>query len=224
MLEAWRCARGRRSAIKVGLLMCNRATGDESLRSQEPGKPQLVMRAPLMNLPECVVPASYSIRCFEPGDEHDWEEIIRDSFGDLGASFDKMMRSDNPYQPERVLLACCDGRPVATASAWYRPEWGENTGYLHMVGTHSSHTRKGLGFQVSLAALHRMIAEGRTSAVLQTDDFRIPAIKTYLKLGFEPLIVHENQPERWRDVFSAIGRPELVDRFFYVPSRNLRQD
>ena len=59
-----------------------------------------------------------------------------------------------------------------------------------------------------------MAAEGRTWAVLQTDDFRIPAVKTYLKLGFEPLIVHENQPKRWKDVFSAIGRPELIDKIF----------
>jgi len=194
--------------------MSNRRIGEDSQRPQETLKPQLVMRAPLANLPDCAVAASYSIKCFEPGDDYYWEEIIRDSFGDPGASFDEMMRSDASYRPERVLFVCFDRMPVATASAWYRPEWGENTGYLHMVGTHSSHRGKGLGFQASLAALHRMAAEGRTWAVLQTDDFRIPAVKTYLKLGFEPLIVHENQPKRWKDVFSAIGRPELIDKIF----------
>jgi mycothiol synthase len=193
-------------------MVCNRAEGNESPRPPGQGQPQLVMRAPLTNLPECKVPASYSIRHFQPGDEAGWDEIIRDSFKDPGNSFDKTMKSDKAYEPERVLFVCYNGKPVATAAAWHRPEWGENTGYLHMVGTHSSYAGRGLGLQASLAALHRMAAEGRTEAVLQTDDFRIPAIKIYLKLGFSPVIVHESQPARWKAVFNAIGRPDLIDK------------
>ena len=51
-----------------------------------------------------------------------------------------------------------------------------------------------------------MVREGRQRAFLSTDDFRLPAIRTYLKLGFEPYLVHENQRERWRKVLAAIGR------------------
>ena len=60
----------------------------------------------------------------------------------------------------------------------------------------SSEGGRGLGFHVSLACTHIMAAEGRTSAVLQTDDFRLPAIKSYLRLGFAPLLMHENQRQR----------------------------
>jgi len=76
---------------------------------------------------------------------------------------------------------------------------------LHMVGVAKKHTGKGLGFQVSLAALHQMAKEGSEFAVLQTDDFRLPAIKTYLKLGFKPVIVDENQIERWNAIFKQMG-------------------
>jgi mycothiol synthase len=58
-----------------------------------------------------------------------------------------------------------------------------------------------------------MRCEGRRRAELRTDDFRVAAIKTYLKLGFEPLLVAENQRRRWRDVLAAIGRGDLVERF-----------
>ncbi len=194
-------------------MACNRTQENESPRPPWEGKPQLVMTAPLTDLPDCEVPPSYSIRHFQPGDQAAWDEIIRDSFKDPNCSFDKIMKGDKAFQPERVLFVCCDGRPVATAAAWYKPEWGENTGYLHMVGTHSSHAGKNLGLQASLAAMHRMVAEGRTSAVLQTDDFRIPAIKIYLKLGYSPVIVHESQPARWRAVFESIGRPDLIEKY-----------
>jgi len=43
---------------------------------------------------------------------------------------------------------------------------------------------------------------------LETDDYRLPAIKTYLNLGFEPLLVHENQRDRWRNILSALGVQE----------------
>ncbi len=64
--------------------------------------------------------------------------------------------------------------------------------FLHMVGVLPSHGGKGLGFQVSLAALRQMKREGFTQSVLETDDFRIPAIVTYLKLNFQPEIIHDN--------------------------------
>ena len=191
-------------------MVCNRAQGNESPRPPGQGQPQLVMRAPLTNLPECKVPASYSIRHFQPGDEAGWDEIIRDSFKDPGNSFDKTMKSDKAYEPERVLFV------LATASRLRLQlrgtgRVGKNTGYLHMVGTHSSCGR-GLGLQASLAALHRMAAEGRTEAVLQTDDFRSRRSRSTSSSGFSPVIVHESQPARWKAVFNAIGRPDLIDK------------
>jgi len=158
----------------------------------------------LTNLPPLVLPKDYSIRCFKPGDEFAWENIIKDAFNYEEVSFKNSISSKKEFIPERVLFICHNDVPVGTATAWYDPKWGEMTGYLHMVGVIKKHTGKGLGFYVSLAALHRMASEGRKSAVLETDDFRIPAIKTYLKLGFSPLIVHENQVERWNLIMKLL--------------------
>ncbi|GAA3399870.1 GNAT family N-acetyltransferase [Paenibacillus hodogayensis] len=173
-------------------------------------KPQLAMlREELESLPELNLPEGYSVRGFQDGDEAAWERIIQDSFGGE-RKFDSHMRRDPEYRPERVRFICCHGEPVATASAWYSGEWGADTGCLHMVGILSSHAGKGIGSIVSLAAMHQMKREGRTRAVLRTDDFRIPAIKSYWKLGYKPYLVHENQVERWRAIGEKLGIPLSV--------------
>lgn len=161
-------------------------------------QPQLFMVHPdLFALSELNLSDGYTVRRFHHGDESSWEHIIKESFQNE-PNFDKDMKSDSSYLPERVWFICDENGPIATASAWYRPDWDENTGYLHMVGILPSHAGKGLGLQVSLAALHHMQRENRTKAVLHTDDFRIPAVKIYWKLGFKPKIIHENQIKRWK--------------------------
>ncbi|MFO7946233.1 MAG: GNAT family N-acetyltransferase [Armatimonadota bacterium] len=184
-----------------------------------PQKPQLTMKRPdLKNLPEITLPDGYELRTFQPGDERAWEAIVARAFDrDVPEGhFDSRIGDHDAFQPERVFFICHNGEGVATATAWYMEKWGENTGYVHMVGVKPGHQGKRLGYQVSLAVLHRLRGEGFEEAVLTTDDFRLPAIKTYLNLGFEPVLVHENQRERWRDVFEALGMPELAEKYSAV--------
>ena len=174
-------------------------------------QPQLCMVRPdLQNLEPLQLPAGYSLRSFQAGDELAWESIIAASFErqDNPDKFETRVRADPAYRPGRVLFIVCEGEPVATASAWHMPKYGPQTGCIHMVGVRPDHQGKRLGYLASLAALYQFAAEGRTRALLETDDYRLPAIKTYLNLGFEPLLVHENQRDRWRNILSALGVQE----------------
>lgn len=173
---------------------------------------QLVMvKESLAALPPVVLPEGYCLRHFRPGDEAGWERVMTAAFGEKDPpwSFAASMGRDAACAPERVLLLTCGDVPVATASAWYRPEWGPDTGYVHFVGTSPEHGGRKLGYWVSLAVLHRFVFEGRARAVLQTDDHRVPAIKTYLQLGFAPYLVDEDQRDRWRNALSANGLEAL---------------
>jgi len=162
----------------------------------------VITRESLAGLPPVSLPEGYALRHFRPGDEPYWEAVLNHSFGesDPPRRFVTTMACDSACCPERVLFVARDDIPVATASAWYKPEWGADTGYVHYVGTDPAHKGKRLGYWVSLAVLHRFVFEGRTRAVLQTDDFRVPAIKIYLRLGFAPWLVEEEQRERWRKI------------------------
>ncbi|UCF99677.1 MAG: GNAT family N-acetyltransferase [Spirochaetaceae bacterium] len=137
---------------------------------------------------------------------------MQESFGHH-ESFDKEIRSESAYAPDRIFFLCFQEEAVGTAAAMYRPEWGQSLGYLHFLAVLPAYSGKGLGAQISLRALLKMREEGRVGAVLETADFRVAAIKTYLNLGFEPLLVHSDQRTRWRRIFSSLGTPELEMRF-----------
>ncbi len=174
--------------------------------------PQLCMkRDNLDGLPPVVLPEGYTLRGSRPGDGRYWSLILNEAFGGerTEETFIKEMVEHPAYRPERILFVCApDGEPCATASAYQQQDWGMHTGYLHYVATRPAHAGKKLGYLVSLAVLHIFKAEGLSEAVLQTDDFRIPAIKTYLRLDFHPLLVHENQTERWQMLLHGLGIAE----------------
>jgi mycothiol synthase len=112
-----------------------------------------------------------------------------------------------------VIFVTKDDTPVATAAAWQKERFGPVIGCMHMVGVRPGHQGKNLGYWVSLGAMHQFVAEGKIEAVLETDDFRIPAVKIYLKIGFEPVLIDENQRQRWKTVFNTIQRPDLIQRY-----------
>ncbi|KFN11958.1 GNAT family N-acetyltransferase [Paenibacillus macerans] len=178
--------------------------------TEERTLPQLVMRrSDLSDLPdmaESQLPSGFHLRSYEAGDDAAWESIIRRAFG-WERNFGREIAGHACFKPERVLFICAGAAPVATACAWHEPGWGTDSGYLHMVAVDPDYAGMGLGYAVSLAALRQMRAEGRRQAVLETDDFRLPAIVTYFKLGFQPEARDEVQRERWKKVCQTLNYP-----------------
>ncbi|MCD9020334.1 GNAT family N-acetyltransferase [Cohnella silvisoli] len=175
--------------------------------TEEKKLPQLTMRrAALSDLPALELPLGFQLRHFEQGDEEKWESIVEKSFG-WNRNFQRKIASHTYFKPERVLFICDHGTPVATACAWQQPEWEEDCGYLHMVGVDPAYSGKGLGHSVSLAALLRMREDGKRRAVLETDDFRIPAIRIYLKLQFQPAYEGADLQERWKQIYRKLNLP-----------------
>ena len=177
-------------------------------KSVETKKPPLMMLySHLDHLPERTVPEPYGIRSEGPGDDKAWERIITESF-QVTFSY-RMMTEDKAYRPERVLFVV-DGKdiPVATAASWVTSDYPPDCAVLHMVGAMAEHSGHRLGFYVSLAAMEQARKEGFSRMVLRTDDFRIPAIKTYIRLGFVPCIVHENHISRWQEILKKINRED----------------
>ena len=171
------------------------------------GYTQLVMyRNSFDGLPELVVPEGYTLRDFEEGDEAAWDYMVGDMCGE---GFNKALKAHGFFRPERVKLICdAGGKPVSTATAWGDVHGDESLSMLHMVATDPAYRGKGLGFAAVNAALHHMKKEGKARAYLTTDDFRIPAIKIYLKLKFEPDMSREGYKERWEALYAKLCAPE----------------
>ena len=169
-----------------------------------------MVRPNLKDLPELQLPAGYGIRTYREGDEAHWARIISDSFGGRERTAQDTrneITSRDVFIPDGLYFITHRDVPVGTACAWRQSIDEKDVGYVHMVGVVAEHTGHKLGKWVSLAVLHYFRDNGFISAMLDTDDFRIPAVKTYLNLGFIPAYVEEGQSERWRDIFEKLKLP-----------------
>ena len=152
-------------------------------------------------------PPGYELRTF--GGETDLEPLaatLTAAFGEpWGVEAVRRVLTESP-DVRAVYVAAHGGRPVATASSRYLPERFGGSGIVHWVGTHPEHAGRGLGLALVARVLDDFAERGYPDAVLQTDDFRLPAIRMYLKLGFTPVyeVEGEDHRARWSAVFERL--------------------
>ena len=176
-----------------------------------PSPRQLLMRRPsLDNLPPLGLPDGHEVRDLRPGEEQALADLMTAAFGDTWTT-EGIRRSfvDAP-DVTNTYVVVRDGAILATASARLVPDRFPGSGYVHWVGVHPDARGMHLGAAVSLRTMQRFVELGCRDAVLETDDFRIPALKTYFALGFEPENACPTHPERWKRVLEMLGRP-IVD-------------
>ena len=169
--------------------------------------PQLEMlRAHLDDLPAIQVPKGYELRTYRPGDDQAWCDIMEGNVGRdwTKEKFVEKMSSDPRFTADSLFFATLDSQPVASACAWRQKVEEKVIGDVHMVGVVEAHRRRGLGHLVNTAVLVRLKEIGYQKAHLKTDDWRIPAINSYLKIGFEPLNTHISHAERWEVILEKI--------------------
>ncbi|MDH7480343.1 MAG: GNAT family N-acetyltransferase [Armatimonadota bacterium] len=160
----------------------------------------------LSNLPPIEIPKGYELRTFKPGDEAAWAEIMNTGIGEWNEQSCREKLTGCPqFMPEGLFFVTYNGKPVGSACAWRPSETEWEKGSLHMVCVLPEHRSKGLGYLLSLAVLHFFRDHGFKEVELLTDDFRIPAIKTYLRLGFQPLYTDDTHPTRWKTILAQIG-------------------
>jgi mycothiol synthase len=168
---------------------------------------QLAMKRPhLEGLPEIpALPEGYELVVGTSVDAEGLAAVLTASFED---AWDAKRANEVLLEHPDVwatFLVKHRGEVVATASCMHLRD-RMHIGYVHFVGTDPGHGGRGLGYVVSLATLHEFRRQGKTEAILTTDDPRIPALKVYLRLGFIPVYEDETHPPRWSAVFETILR------------------
>jgi mycothiol synthase len=182
----------------------------------ENGSPQqlrMVWPEHLLDTPPGVrLPVGYSLRLYRPGEPrfyeimalagwHGWDDRV------LQPSLAKML-------PGGWFMAIHEQSDeiVATAMPLHnyggkRPFWGE----LGWLAGDPAHSGKGLGMAVSAAVTARSIAAGHRRIHLFTEDFRLAALKTYLKVGYVPSLHSPDMQDRWQAVCEQLGWPYAPD-------------
>lgn len=176
--------------------------------SQEQQKRQLLMLRPgLDNLPAIRVAPGYAARTYQPGDDAVWADVINRSFGGKPRTPEdarNAIMSQPVFEPDRLFFVTRDGQGVGTACAWYKNEFPADTGYLHMVAVAPEHQGHGLGGLLVALVLDCFKRKGYRKVVLHTDDFRLPAIRSYLRAGFEPVYRDQDDRDRWAAILEKI--------------------
>jgi mycothiol synthase len=109
-----------------------------------------------------------------------------------------------------VVLECASSAWVGSigavhnpaAARFYFPGGGE-LGYLIVA---PGHRRRGLGTALISTAVRRLRQGGYRHVFLGVQAWRLAAIRSYLRVGFQPFIHAPRLAERWRCVFAALRR------------------
>ena len=164
---------------------------------------QLLMRRHnLEGLPPMTeLPAGYTLREYREGDEDPLANVLRAAFADENWT-PAQFRAKLVDAPDvtKTFVITEGARPVATTSVRLLPDRFPGSGYVHWVAVDPAFQGQRLGYILVLAALHEFARMGCKDAVLETDDNRLAAIKTYQNLGFQP--EHRDPPhmDRWAKV------------------------
>lgn len=156
-------------------------------------------------------PEGFQIRTYREGDAQGWIDACADGL-DTGSwsldDFYKKMLEHEGIEPEGIFfITDAKGRIAGTATGMLKDTPG--LGYVHMVSIHPDFRGLRLADSLNTAVMKYLLDRGRTKIYLDTDDFRIPAIKVYLKIGFLPVLHEEDMEGRWLKVMEQLGLSSL---------------
>lgn len=100
------------------------------------------------------------------------------------------------------------GVHVGTVTAIYHPD--KRIGNVHMVGIRTEWRGKGLNKYLCMLALDMLAKQDLKYIYLTTDEWRVPAIKGYLRAGFVPVDYDTDMPQRWAKVLRDLGLAQVT--------------
>jgi GNAT superfamily N-acetyltransferase len=157
--------------------------------------------------PEVTLPEGYAIRSFREGDEENYIALLNDR--DLGHWTAERLQSilTNPLSPKGVYFVTWNDIPIATACAQdHSPDGdGKRIGELGWLAANPEHKGKKLGMAVCAAVVNHLLELEYDEIYLLTDHWRYPALKTYLKLGFEPILRGPDDRYIWGKIYEQFG-------------------
>ena len=148
---------------------------------------------------------NFELRPMTAGDAGKVADLLRLSFEDESWTLERA-QSEFVTHPDVVTTWVIQHgeKIISTATSLMAPQTHPGSGCVHWVGTDPAHRGQGMGYLVSLAVLHDFIRLQCRDAILFTDDERLPAIKTYLNLGFVPEYQDDSHPQRWEAVMQKL--------------------
>ncbi len=186
-------------------------------------EPQLHMvwpRARLTTPPTPRLPVGYTLRTYQPSDEARFYAVMALA-GWPGWDDAKLAPWKARILPQSWFMAIdqATAQIVATAMGLHSHEdelpFG---GELGWVASDPAHRGKGLGMAVAAAVTARLLVMGYDQLHLYTEDWRLPALKGYLRLGYVPLLAAHGVEiagvaARWQTICTQLQWPYTPEQW-----------
>ncbi len=173
--------------------------------------------------PSVRLPSAYRLRTYQPGDEVRFYEVM-ELAGWPGWDGEKLQPWVERMLPGGWFMAVHEesGVIVATNMAIYSDAYPSG-GELGWLAGDPSHSGNGLGLAVAAAVTARFLEAGCHPIHLYSEDFRLPALKTYLRLGYIPLLFAPEISERWQVICAQLQWPFTPERWRSQTPQLLRE-
>ena len=162
------------------------------------------------------IAAGYAIRTFRPGDQDEFMRLM------ALTDFDRFDQAKLDYNVARIIpggwffaVREATGEVVGTAMCLHN--YTGNTpfgGHVGWVYVRPEHTGCRLGYALTACVTRRFLEAGYRRIELGTEHYRLPAIKTYLRLGYRPVLYGPRMPAIWADICAKIGWPYEPERWY----------
>lgn len=157
------------------------------------------------------LPEGWSIRTFNgtEADAQAWVDCCRTGLlglKDGPEAFEACILKAEGCSPDAVYFIEKDGVPVATITALLNEE---KTGHAHYVGAKPEARGVGVGGWLNQIVKADLWKRGCERAFLTTDEFRVPAIRSYLSAGFVPVEYSVDMEQRWNSLLRFLGKPNV---------------
>jgi GNAT superfamily N-acetyltransferase len=170
-----------------------------------------MIRENLDDIPDHPLPAGYSIRWYQPGDEEVWQKIqsLADRYNKVTPGlFGKEFGADAQVLSKRQCFLCDSGKnAIGTASAWFDNRHGQPLGRVHWLAIVPAEQGRGLARPLLAAVCDRLRKLGHSRTHLTTQTCRIPAINLYISFGFTPIVDSDTDREIWTELAKYIKHP-----------------
>ena len=178
--------------------------------------------ASVRRMPEVALPEPYALREYRKGDEVTLALALQAvGFRDCGVERvletleDADRRAGSALVDFRgaIVAVTLASRTSATETNPTTGNPGEpwREGVLDYVATHPDHQGRGLGRATCTAVSRYLVDRGCETVQLLTDDWRLPAIRLYLSLGYQPVTGRGDMPVRWAAIKSELEKQGYAD-------------
>ena len=171
--------------------------------------PEYLLHAP----PAVCLTPGYLMRTYHSGDEDHFFKLMK-----LAGWSDWDEQRLEPWfrrlLPEGWIMVIhqVSGQMVASCMA-LRSEAYSSGGELGWLAGDPSHSGKELGLAVSAAVTARFIEEGYRIIHLYSEDYRLAALKIYLRLGYVPFLYMKETTDRWSVICDRLRWPFTPDKW-----------